>query len=175
MNTDLSRMYRVAAATALLLAVSGTVKADVHVAADSDIAAGRYLVVVSGCNDCHTAGYLATEGQVPESEWLKGSPVGWRGDWGTTYSSNLRLLAGTISEDGWVQMLRSLKTRPPMPWMNIRNLSEPDARAMYRYIRSLGDPGERMPAAIDAVTEPVTPYIVLVPQHMERLAQATSP
>src|SRR3982751_5765664 len=55
---------------------------------------GKYLVQTSGCNDCHTAGYAQSGGNVPESEWLKGDMVGWRGAWGTTYPSNLRLVIG---------------------------------------------------------------------------------
>ena len=37
--------------------------------------AGRYIVEIAGCNDCHTDGYMETNGQIPESEWLKGSAV----------------------------------------------------------------------------------------------------
>ena len=36
---------------------------------------GRYLVVIGGCNDCHTAGYPEQGGKVPEGEWLKGARV----------------------------------------------------------------------------------------------------
>jgi mono/diheme cytochrome c family protein len=46
---------------------------------------GRYLVTITGCNDCHTAGYLASEGQTPEEQWLTGDTFGWRGPWGTTF------------------------------------------------------------------------------------------
>ena len=51
---------------------------------------GRYLVKISGCNDCHTAGYAMTGGNIPESQWLMGDKLGWRGPWGTTYPANLR-------------------------------------------------------------------------------------
>ncbi|HXZ44261.1 MAG TPA: hypothetical protein VEH53_05485 [archaeon] len=30
----------------------------------------KYLVMISGCNDCHTAGYAPSGGKVPEREWL---------------------------------------------------------------------------------------------------------
>lgn len=45
---------------------------------------GRYLVKTSGCNDCHTAGYAESGGNVPEKEWLSGNQLGWCGPWGTT-------------------------------------------------------------------------------------------
>ena len=48
-----------------------------RVVAASDIEAGRYLVLLGGCNDCHTPQYAMTNGaQPPEAEWLKGSTEG---------------------------------------------------------------------------------------------------
>lgn len=152
--------------------VSSKAVATPHIVAASDVEAGRYLVIVGGCNDCHTAGYLQTEGNVPESEWLLGSPVGWRGPWGTTYPSNLRLTTQNLTEDGFVTILKTRKALPPMPWMNVARLSDRDARAIYRYIRSLGPKGEVMPAAVPPGVEPSTPYLDLEPKHMERLAAA---
>lgn len=134
-----------------------------HVAADSPEEAGRYLVIVAGCNDCHTDGYLATDGDVPEADWLTGSPLGWRGPWGTTYAANLRLRASEMSEDDWVAQLHNRRALPPMPWVNVRQLSDQDARAMYRYIRSLGAAGEHMPAAVAPGKEPTGPYMLLEP------------
>lgn len=134
-----------------------------HVVSSSAVETGRYLVIVGGCNDCHTAGYLQTEGDVPEEQWLTGSPIGWRGPWGTTYPPNLRLTVSELSEDEWVGTLRERKTLPPMPWMNVNQMSEPDARALYQYIQSLGVSGERMPAALPPDQEPTTPYLSLFP------------
>src|SRR5882724_2198222 len=46
---------------------------------------GKYMLIVGGCNDCHTADFAARSGDVPEREWLKGSgKVGFSGPWGTT-------------------------------------------------------------------------------------------
>jgi len=134
-----------------------------HVTATSDVEAGRYLVIVGGCNDCHTNGYMESEGNVPEESWLAGSPVGWRGPWGTTYARNLRLLVQDLSEDAWVATLRERNALPPMPWMNVNQMSESDARALHRYIRSLGPTGERMPAVVPPGQEPTTPFILLEP------------
>ena len=50
-----------------------------HITASSDIEAGRYLVTVAGGNDCHTDQYLVTGGDIPEEDWLAGSPLGWQG------------------------------------------------------------------------------------------------
>ena len=134
-----------------------------HVAAASDIEAGRYLVIIGGCNDCHTDGFLATGGDVPEEAWLLGSPIGWRGPWGTSYAKNLRLTAGNLTEDAFVGLLHSGGGLPPMPWMNLAQVSDADARAIYRYVRFLGSAGEMMPAPVPPDQEPATPYILLVP------------
>ena len=131
--------------------------------ADDDLASGRYLVTIGGCNDCHTSMWAESNGKVDEKEWLTGSPIGWRGPWGTTYPSNLRLLVNDMSEDAWVVMLKTRVDRPPMPWMNVNRLSEKDARAMYRFIKSLGAHGERMPTALDPQSEPKTPYFIAEP------------
>src|SRR5258708_15062909 len=56
-----------------------------------EIERGRYLVKISGCNDCHTAGYAAAGGEIPESQWLLGNTLGWRGPWGTKDPAHLRL------------------------------------------------------------------------------------
>ncbi len=139
------------------------------VKAASAIDAGRYLAVVGGCNDCHTAGWAESNGSVPESEWLTGIPVGFRGPWGTTYPSNLRRLTHEIDEDAWVAMFRDRTGLPPMPWMNVNRMSEDDSRALYRFIRSLGNAGSKVPTAVAPGVEPATPYIDFAPQHMDRL------
>ncbi len=135
-----------------------------HVEAADPVAAGAYLVRVAGCNDCHTAGYLREHGQVPRSEWLTGSRVGFRGPWGTTYASNLRRTVRRVSEDEWVEMLATRDRKPPMPWFNVHALSERDARAMYRFIRGLGEPGDSVPAALPPGEDPETPFYEFVPQ-----------
>lgn len=141
-----------------------------HVVAADPVAAGRYLVTVGQCNDCHTADFMEHGASIPEADWLTGSPVGFRGPWGTTYASNLRLLVQALPEDAFVEMVRTRKDRPPMPWVNVNAISEPDVRAIYRYIRSLGPKGDAMPAVVPPGEEPTTPYFDFEPKHLERLA-----
>jgi mono/diheme cytochrome c family protein len=121
---------------------------------------GRYMVLTGHCNNCHTAGYAQKEGAVPEKDWLRGSGAqGWRGPWGTTYASNLRVNANVMSEEGWAMYLKNLKARPPMPWWSVRETSEADLRAMYQYIRQLGPAGEPAQPFLPPDTEPKPPYI----------------
>ena len=107
---------------------------------------GRYLAIVGGCNDCHTSGYNDAEGQVPESRWLRGSPLGFRGVWGTTYATNLRLTMANMTERQWLHHARHMEPRPPMPWFNVRAMSDAELKAIYAYTRSLGPGGAPAPA-----------------------------
>src|SRR4051812_45749301 len=109
---------------------------------DATVERGRYIAKVAGCNDCHTPGYAMTGGQVPEKNWLVGDGLGWQGPWGTTYPANLRLVLSGMTEDEWVRTAKNLRTRPPMPWFALRDMSEADLRAFHRYVRSLGAAGE---------------------------------
>lgn len=125
---------------------------------------GRYVAQIGGCNDCHTAGYAPSGGKVPVDQWLLGEPIGFRGPWGTTYPTNLRLFLAQMSEDEWVDHARSFEARPPMPWFNVNAMTETDLRSFYRFVRSLGDAGPAMPDYVPPDSEPTTPYIVFVPQ-----------
>ena len=127
-----------------------------------DVARGRYLVQITGCNDCHTPGYAPSNGTVDEKLWLTGDILGWRGPWGTTYPSNLRLVAQNLSEDGWVKLTRS-ELRPPMPWFNLRDMSDRDVRAIYRYLKYVGPAGQPAPAYVPPDKEPKPPFVQFPP------------
>lgn len=134
-----------------------------HVVAASDIEAGRYLVLVGGCNDCHTDGYPQGGGKTPEAQRLTGRSVGYQGPWGVSYASNLRLLAANTTEDGWVEILRSKPLLPPMPAHNIQKMAEQDMRAIYRYIHSLGEAGQPEPENLPPGVAPKTPVENMIP------------
>jgi len=119
---------------------------------------GRYLSLIAGCNDCHTPGYLQSEGQVEETLWLTGDRFGWRGPWGTTYAPNLRIIANGMTEAQWLENARTLKSRPPMPWFNLNKTHPEDLKALYQFLRYLGPGGEAAPAYVPPDQEPKTPY-----------------
>lgn len=131
----------------------------------SQVESGRYLIITTGCNDCHTDGFMQNP-NIPESDWLTGSALGWQGPWGTTYAVNLRMTVQNLTEDQWVEMLKTRKGMPPMPWPSVNGLNEEDSRAMYVYIKSLGPKGERAPLAVAPGVMPQTPYLSLMPQNM---------
>jgi len=127
--------------------------------ADPLVKRGRYLVQIGGCNDCHTAGYAPSGGKVPEAQWLTGDALGWHGPWGTTYPTNLRLYFQSLTEEQWIKKAKALKTRPPMPWFNVRDMSTSDLRSMYRYIRHLGPAGKPAPDYLPPEKAPPQPYV----------------
>lgn len=125
------------------------------------VALGRYLVQTAGCNDCHSPGYGQQAGKTPEATWLTGETLGWRGPWGTTYATNLRLFVAPMSEPQWLQHVRTMQPRPPMPWFNLREMSDADLRAIYRYLKAAGPAGKPAPAYAppgQAVDTPVVQF-----------------
>jgi mono/diheme cytochrome c family protein len=119
---------------------------------------GKYLVQVAGCNDCHTAGYAMTNGKVEESQWLLGDALGWRGPWGTTYAANLRLSVEGKTADEFAALSRS-PLRPPMPFFNLRAMTDADVGAIYAYLKHLGPAGKPAPAYVPPGQEPAGPFV----------------
>jgi mono/diheme cytochrome c family protein len=113
------RSLQLAVAAAALVAAATTTTAATTTAATGgakqrDVARGKYLVTVSGCNDCHTPWRLGPAGPEPDlSRMLSGHPeqlkmpsppalpegpwafvaagtmTAWSGPWGVSYAANL--------------------------------------------------------------------------------------
>ena len=126
---------------------------------DGEVQRGKYLIKIMGCNDCHTPGYAQAAGKVPESAWLTGDSLGYKGPWGTTYPTNLRLLFNGMSKSDWMKYAKSVETRPPMPWFNMRALSDRDLGALYAYMKALGPAGQPAPAYVPPAKQPAGPVI----------------
>jgi mono/diheme cytochrome c family protein len=153
---------------AIVAAAMAAFGATATLAAGSDatvIERGRYLSRIGGCNDCHTPGYNEAAGKLPESDWLTGNPVGFQGPWGTTYPANLRLTLDRMTEAQWLARARA-EMRPPMPWFNLRDMSDDDLRAIYRYVRSLGPKGQPAPQYAPPGQQVQTPFVLFVPQNL---------
>ena len=127
---------------------------------DADLVArGRYLVMLGGCNDCHTPGFALKAGKVPEAEWLTGDALGWQGDWGTTYPPNLRLRLNAMDLAAWKAFAKNLTTRPPMPYWAVNAMTDEDLEALWTYVHSLGPAGEPAPAALPPGVAPKGPAV----------------
>jgi mono/diheme cytochrome c family protein len=150
--------------------LSYAVTAVVAGAADtSQVARGRYLVTIGGCNDCHTAGFMQEGMKIAEKDWLKGNQVGFQGPWGTSYPANLRLVINSMNEAQWLKHARQDRM-PPMPAYVLQQMKEDDLKAIYAYVKSLGDPGVAAPAYVAPGGKVNTPYFVFVPQVDQKAA-----
>ena len=152
----------VAAVTASIVGPAGP--AGPHAVQDGSVSHGRYLVSIAGCHDCHTAGYAQSGGHAPPANWLTGSAVGFQGPWGVSYPANLRLTVHSMTEAEWLVFARA-ERRPPMPWFNLRAMSNQDLTDIYRYIRSLGPAGAAAPAPVGPGGKVSTPYIDFMPHN----------
>ncbi len=123
------------------------------------VALGRYVLKTAGCNDCHTPGYVQSNGNVAEKDWLTGDILGWRGPWGTTYATNLRIYFAGLTEDQWIKTARTMEPRPPMPWFNVRAMADEDLRAIYAYMKHMGSAGKPAPAYVPPNQQPKPPFV----------------
>jgi mono/diheme cytochrome c family protein len=120
------------------------------------IARGRYLSIIVGCNDCHTPGYLF--GSPDTNRLLSGSELGWKGPWGVSYSRNLtpepQTGIGAWSESDIVTALRTGKRPdgrillPPMPWPDLAALTDEDATAIAKYLKTLPPIPHKVPDVV---------------------------
>ena len=155
----MNRRVVIVAVVAVVSLVTGAAVAQQKAARMSaDASRGKYLVQIAGCNDCHTPGYPASGGKVEEKLWLTGDQLGWRGPWGTTYPSNLRLLVKEMSADQFVKHARN-EFRPPMPWFNLRDMSARDVKAIYAYLKHLGPAGQPAPNYVPPDKTPAGPFV----------------
>jgi mono/diheme cytochrome c family protein len=117
------------------------------------IARGSYLVHITGCNDCHTPGYFY--GAPDTSRALSGSELGWKGPWGVSFARNLtpdpQTGIGPWSESDIVTAIRTGKRPdgrmllPPMPWPDFANLTDDDAMAIAKYLKTIPPVSHKVP------------------------------
>jgi mono/diheme cytochrome c family protein len=112
----------------------------------ADVARGKYLVSIAGCNDCHTPGYFF--GKADESRYLGGSDVGFEiPNLGIFHGPNLTPDKET-GLGGWTdeQIVTAFTTgkrpdgrelAPVMPWRAFANFSKEDVAAIVAFLRTL--------------------------------------
>lgn len=154
---SISRLSIGLALSALLFAPLGALATEPGHA--SLLKRGHYIVVIGGCNDCHTAGYAESGGNVPEKDWLTGNRLGWHGPWGTTYPPNLRLFMHGMTRAQWIKFARSAKLRPPMPSWALHAMTDRDLSAIYAFVRHLGPAGEQAPQFVPPGKKPEGAYV----------------
>ena len=121
---------------------------------DSQIARGKYLVTIGGCNDCHTPGYFF--GKPDTSRFLGGSDVGFEiPGQGVFVGSNITP-DKTTGIGRWTseQIVKVIQTgerpdgrilAPIMPWHAFATLTADDARAIAAFLQSLNPVSNQIP------------------------------
>jgi mono/diheme cytochrome c family protein len=148
------RLRLLAASAAAAAVFSLSAKAD-----DAEIARGKYLVTIAGCNDCHTPGYFF--GNPDMTRFLGGSDVAFEmPGLGAFVGPNLTPDPETgIGKWSAEEIVTALQTgmrpdgrqlAPIMPWHAFANLTKEDVSAIAAFLKSL-------PAVDHKVPDPVGP------------------
>ncbi|HEY8055605.1 MAG TPA: hypothetical protein VIE13_06815 [Terriglobales bacterium] len=131
-------------------------------AADTSAARGSQLVLLGGCDDCHTP--QLPNGEPDMSRRLSGVPEGsalppaipgvvttlnlaWRGPWGLSEARNLtpdpQNGIGSWTQQQFLDTMRSGKDpagralQPPMPFPNYGRLPDSDLIALFNFLKTV--------------------------------------
>ncbi len=139
------------AAGAVSLSCTNTSKT--AVAAEDPILRGGRVVYTSGCVDCHTPGTFY--GAPDTTRMLSGSELGWQGPWGISFPRNLTPDSttgiGSWTEEQIVVAIREGRRPdgspllPPMPWPMYAHMTDEDAYAVAKYLKSIPPIVHEMP------------------------------
>lgn len=157
-------LLMLAAATAPALAQSAPVRGE-------ELRRGEYLARIMDCGGCHTGGALI--GQPDPRLALAGSNIGFAiPNLGYFYPPNLtpdrETGLGTWTEEQVVTAVRtgvrpdSRVLAPIMPWHAYAALTDSDARALVRYLRSLPPVRNQVPPMTAAADTAPAPYLTVV-------------
>jgi mono/diheme cytochrome c family protein len=147
-------MMRAGLRLAALAASIVTLPVSAALADDAQIGRGKYLVTISGCNDCHTPGYFL--GKPDMSRFLGGSDVAFEipglgafagpnitpdkqtgiGNW--TSEQIVSALQSGVRPDGRV-------LAPIMPWHAFANLAADDAQAIAAFLQGVTPVSNQVP------------------------------
>jgi len=167
----ISRRHAAAGAATLLCAFSlGLAAVQTAKADPAQVERGRYLVMLGGCNDCHTPGYFL--GKPDFERALSGSEVGFLiPDLGVFHGRNLtpdvETGIGSWSEDDIVKALRTGERpdgrilAPIMPWKSLAVLTDEDAYAIAAYLKSLPPVKNAVPGPFGPDEKP-TGYVMAI-------------
>ncbi len=157
---------------AILAAAGLAVPPRAHAANRHQIARGKYLVSIGGCNDCHTPGHFF--GKPDMSKLLGGSDVGFAiphlgvfvgpnltpdkatglGNW-----TNAQIVAAITT--GLTPQGRKLA--PVMPYEGFKNLTKSDALAIAAYLKSLPPVSHQVPGPFGPDETPTSFVMTIVP------------
>ncbi len=157
---------------ALLAGAALAMPLGAHAANKHEIARGKYLVSIGGCNDCHTPGHFF--GKPDMTKLLGGSDVGFAiphlgvfvgpnltpdkatglGNW--TTAQIVAAITTGITPQG-------RKLAPVMPYEGFKNLTKSDARAIAAYLQSLPPVSHQVPGPFGPDATPTSFVMTIVP------------
>ena len=152
-------MFRKAACLAFFGGTALAFSSFATLADDAQLARGKYLVGIAGCNDCHTPGYFF--GKPDMTKFLSGSEVGFEiPGLGVFVGRNITPDKETgIGEWTEEQIFTALQTgkrpdgrelAPIMPWHAFATLTKEDVTAIAAFLKSI-------PAVSHKIPDPVGP------------------
>jgi mono/diheme cytochrome c family protein len=141
-------------------------------AQQSQLARGKYLVDIAGCNDCHTPGYFF--GKPDMSRFLGGSEVGFEiPGLGVFHGPNLTPDDETgLGKWSVAEIVKALQTGvrpdgrelvPVMPWRAFASLTKEDASAIAMYLKSVPAVKNHVPGPFGANDKPTGFVMRVVP------------
>jgi mono/diheme cytochrome c family protein len=139
--------------------------------AETPVERGKYLVTITGCNDCHTPGGML--GQPDAKRILGGSDVGFgdpaSGVWvGGNLTPDKETGLGQWTTDQIIAALtkgetpQRRKLSEIMPWPALSHLTREDVQAIAAYLQSLPPVKNAVPGPFKAGETPTTPYVSTV-------------
>jgi mono/diheme cytochrome c family protein len=142
------------------------------VAGDAEVARGKYLVGIAGCNDCHTPGYFI--GNPDMSRFLGGSEVGFEiSGLGVFHGPNLtpdrETGLGTWSRDQIAAAITKgirpdgRMLAPIMPWHAFKTLTRRDTNAIVAYLKSLPPVKNKVPGPFGPNEKPTSFVLKIMP------------
>jgi mono/diheme cytochrome c family protein len=146
-------------------------------AENADVARGKYLVSIAGCNDCHTPGYFL--GKPDESRFLGGSEVGFEiPALGIFHGPNLTPDRET-GLGGWTdaQIVAALtigkrpdgrELAPVMPWRAFANFTKEDVGAIVAYLRTLPPVSNKVPGPYSSAEQSAAFVMKIVPGGLKK-------
>ncbi|HTN95380.1 MAG TPA: c-type cytochrome [Nordella sp.] len=141
-------------------------------AEEGQLARGKYLVGISGCNDCHTPGYFL--GKPDMARFLAGSEVGFEipglGVFhGPNLTSDPETGLGAWSQEDVVKAITTGQRpdgrilAPVMPWHAFASLKPEDAQAIAAFVKSLPPVKNKVPGPFGPNEKPTSFVMKVVP------------
>ena len=140
-------------------------------AADDELSRGEYLATIMDCAGCHTTGVFL--GKPDPERYLAGSEVGFQiPGLGIFYPPNLTSDKETgIGSWSAEEIIKAVRTgerpdgrilAPVMPYGHYGKLTDSDAYALARYLKSLTPVRHQVPAITGATEKPSAPYLTVI-------------